>query len=231
MISMTSWPLTYACSAGRRRELLLQRFGSSTTRNRGKANTSCPPIRSAGTSSSDWRRDLWIGRDPSGCCCGGAACSRKQLRTCSNMFASGWNGQDRSRVIWKDGEKIDLKKCAGLPFLGIFKNIKKYTQKCTILVNDAPGGSGLGRSLFVLFPLSHFDGRPPDDVGNEKIHENVLAIVRLFDSFEQKRAQPLGVEMVEITVVEGSAGQYDRIFVRPFGGVAPCALRGKHCYP
>lgn len=78
--------------------------------------------------------------------------------------------------------------------------------------------------LLVLLPLRHFDGRPPRHVRDQKIHQNILAILTLLHRFVQQRAQPLGVQNVVISVVERGTGQDYRVIVRPLGSVAPRPL-------
>lgn len=72
-----------------------------------------------------------------------------------------------------------------------------------------------------MLPLSDFDWRPPGDVTNEKVHQDVLAITRCVHQFLKRRRKCFGEECVVIAVIESRSCQDHGVIVAPLGSVDP----------
>lgn len=81
------------------------------------------------------------------------------------------------------------------------------------------------RRFFVIFSLGNLDGRLFGNMADQKIHQNIFAVVCLFNGLQHQWTQPLRVQIIVIFMIKGGAGQHDRVLVRPFGRVTPRILQ------
>ena len=83
-------------------------------------------------------------------------------------------------------------------------------RMCHLLGNEGQVGA------LVLLALGDFDGRLAGHVTDDKVQENVLAVVRLVHRLVQEWAGPFRVQRVIVTVINGCSSQHHGILVGPF---------------
>lgn len=154
-------------------------------------------------------RDLWTGLDPNEDLIWLGACIRITLRKYSNTFVFEQNVRDRSTEIWNKPTIITDTPYSVWDLSQFWLIPRKHSHR---------------RLLFVVFPLRNFDGRLSRYMTHEKIHQNVLAIIRLFDGFQHQRTQPFVVQIIKIPMIKCRSGEHDRVLVRPFRRITPRIL-------
>lgn len=96
------------------------------------------------------------------------------------------------------------------------------------MIGIVPRGFLTSGILFLVqLSLGQFYVWPASDVPYQEVHEDILAVLTLFDRLVKERTQPMRVQVIIISVINGSSGQDDGVIVGPFGRVSPRILQSQ----